>query len=76
MSPPTIVIIAACCSVAMSVRNFWEIAKKKRAEQEINEKARIIYCNLREARRYGLMSDDEYRYWYYKYLVATAEKDG
>ena len=74
-SPPPIVIVSACCSILMTVRSFWELYKKTLAEQEIDDRARSIYHNLREAHRYELMTDDEYHRWYYKYLVAKAEKN-
>ena len=49
--------------------------KKKLAEQEAKGKARSLYYNLKEAHRYGLMSDRDYDYWYNKYLLAKAEKN-
>ncbi|KAM7209823.1 hypothetical protein V8F06_014795 [Rhypophila decipiens] len=67
MSPPPIILFAVWASLITIARSVWELSrmiKKKLAEQEVKDKARIIYYNLQEAHRYGLMSDRDYDYWY------------
>lgn len=78
MSPPAITVIAGWASLITTTRSIIELSRmmrKKLAEHEVKDKARSVYYNLQEARRYGLMSDKEYDYWYDKYLFAQVERD-
>jgi ribosome assembly protein 4 len=78
MSPQAITVVAAWASLATTARAIWELSRmirRKLAEHEVKDKARSVYYNLREAHRYGLMSDKEYDHWYNKYLLARVEKN-
>ena len=58
MSVPAITVIAAWILT-------WELSRmiRKKLAKRAKERARIIYCNLQEAYRYGLLDDDEFRRW-------------
>jgi len=64
MAVPAITIIAAWCSLVTCARSTWDLSRmirKKFAEaEEVDNQARVVLCNLREAHRYGLINDDEF----------------
>ncbi|KAB5514940.1 hypothetical protein GE09DRAFT_1231713 [Coniochaeta sp. 2T2.1] len=78
MSPPAITMIAAWCSVFTSVKSVWELSRmvrNKLDERVFYDKARIVYCNLKEVHQYGLMNNKDFDLWYDRFLAAEGSKD-
>jgi hypothetical protein len=78
MAPSTVTVVAAWASLLTAAKSLWELSrmvKRKLAERDVERKARSVFYNLREANRYGLLSNTDYSHWMREYKLAKARGD-
>src|SRR5690348_4980897 len=76
MAPSTITSVAAWASLVTTAKSLWELSKmvkRRLAKLDIKVRARSVFYNLREAHRYGLLSDVDYSHWMCEYNLAKVE---